>query len=79
MNKNHSVKFHKTVPVMTNGKNCLVNKHLVIGHSLTDFQIKSCYEHADEIKDFPEDEPPAKWMVQKQYREKVKENSKFNV
>jgi len=38
------VKYHKDVKVMTNGKNCMVNKYHVIGHSLTDLQIKKCYE-----------------------------------
>merc|ERR1712062_636526 len=35
MYKEHKIKFHKSVPVMTNGKNCIVNKYHVIGHSLT--------------------------------------------
>lgn len=56
MNEEHKVKYHKDVKVMTNGKNCMVNKYHVIGHSLTDFQIKTCYDHADEIEDFPENE-----------------------
>ena len=54
MKKERRVKYHKSVPVMTNGKNCMVEKYMVIGHSLTDFDIKKCHENADEIEDFPE-------------------------